>query len=140
MSDECIFCKMFSGEVETRKIYEDENTLGIVDIIPRFALGQCLVIHKRHVPQFYDLEDEEVSQLFKAVKIVVHKLKKAYDPELVSILTRGKTFPHAHILVFPSEPLDTLDGYITSLTNLRTLTLESTDSKLDEIAEKLREA
>jgi hypothetical protein len=32
MNNDCIFCKMAKGEMKTRVIYEDENTLGIVDI------------------------------------------------------------------------------------------------------------
>ena len=62
---ECIFCKIIKGEASARKLYEDETTLCILDIgqivsdAGRFILGRSLVIPKRHVPWFYDLEDEE---------------------------------------------------------------------------------
>jgi len=138
--NECLFCKIFAGEVQTRKIYEDENTVGILDTTPRFATGQCVVIHKRHAAQFYELEDDEIAELFKATKIVANKIKKAYNPDFVCLLSRGQTIPHAHVLVFPSSPLSVLDGFMSSLVTFHLLTLESTDSKLDEVAEKIRKA
>jgi len=137
---DCPFCSIFTGELQTRKIYEDENTVGILDTTPRFAVGQCVVIHRRHVAQFYDLEDDEIAQLFKAAKIVANKVKKAYNPDFVCLFARGQTLPHAHVLVFPSAPLSVLDGFLNSLITFHLLTAESTDSKLDEVAEKIREA
>ena len=140
MATECPFCKIFTGELQTRKIYEDENTVAILDTTPRFAQGQCLVIHKTHVAQFYELEDEEVAQLFKTVKIVSNKLKKAYEPPFICLFSRGQGIPHNHILVFPSAPLGVLDGFVSSLFTYDSLIKASTDSKLDDTAEKIREA
>ena len=140
MVSDCPFCKIFTGELETRKIYEDENTVAILDITPRFAQGQCVVTHKKHVEQFYELEDDEIAELFKTVKVVANKLKKAFNPKYVCSFSRGQLIPHAHIIVFPSSPLGVLDGVFNSLFTFHQLTKESTDSKLDEVAEKIREA
>lgn len=140
MVNDCPFCRTFTGELQTRKVYEDENTVGILDTRPQFAVGQCVVIHRRHVAQFYDLDDDEIAQLFKAAKIVANKVKKAYNPDFVCLFARGQTIPHAHVLVFPSSPLGVLDGFLNSLITCHLLTAESVDSKLDEVAEKIREA
>jgi histidine triad (HIT) family protein len=137
---DCPFCKIFTGELETRKIYQDENTVAILDITPRFAQGQCVVTHRKHVEQFYELEDDELAELFKTVKVVANKLKKAFNPKYVCSFSRGQLIPHAHIIVFPSSPLGVLDGVFNSLLTSHQLTKESTDSKLDEVAEKIREA
>ncbi len=140
MVSECPFCKIFTGELQTRKIYEDENTVGILDVTPRFAQGQCVVIHKKHVEQFYELEDEEIAELFKAVKVVANKLKGVFDPRFICLFSRGQSIPHAHIFVFPSSPLGVLDGFMNSLGTFHQLIGESTDSNLDGIAKKIREA
>ena len=140
MATECPFCKIFTGELETRKIYQDENTVAILDITPRFAQGQCVVTHRKHVEQFYELEDDEIAELFKTVKVVAHKLKKAFNPKYVCSFSRGQLIPHAHIIVFPSSPLGVLDGVFNSLFTFHQLIKESTDSKLDEVAEKIRQA
>jgi histidine triad (HIT) family protein len=137
---DCPFCKIFSGEIQTRKICQDENTVAILDITPRFAQGQCVIIHKKHVEQFYELEDDEIAELFKTAKVVANKLKKAFNPKFVCVFSRGQLIPHAHIIVFPSSPLGVLDGVLNSLFTFQQLIKESTDGNLDEIAEKIRGA
>jgi len=137
---ECPFCKIFTGEVQTRKIYEDKNTVAILDATPRFAQGQCVVIHKKHVEQFYELEDDEIAELFKTVKVVAKKLKKAFDPQFVCLLARGQGVPHTHVIVFPSSPLGVLEDFLKSLYKFHLLTGESTGSKLDDTAKKIKEA
>jgi histidine triad (HIT) family protein len=137
---DCLFCKIFSGEIQTRKIYQDENTAAILDITPRFAQGQCVVMHRKHVEQFYELEDDEIAELFKTVKVVANKLNKVFDPKFVCTFSRGQLIPHAHIIVFPSSPLGVLDGVLGSLFTFQQLIKESTDSNLDELAERIRQA
>nr|MDO8082514.1 HIT domain-containing protein [Candidatus Freyarchaeota archaeon] len=73
---ECLFCKIFRGEVESRKVYEDDTNIAILDINPRMHECQVLVIPKTHVEQFYELNDEELASLFKAVKEVALIIKK----------------------------------------------------------------
>ena len=74
---DCIFCKIFSGEAPARKVYESPDVIGVVDIAPLFGEGQCVVIHRRHVGQFYDLEDEELAQMLLGVKAVARKIREA---------------------------------------------------------------
>ena len=137
---ECPFCQIFAGKVEVRRVFEGGNVLGIVDVQPRFALGQCLVIPKKHVEQFYELDDDEVAELFKAVKAVANKIKKAFAPPFVCIVSRGQTIPHAHIIVFPSSPYGVLDGFMDSLAVFHSLSEETSADKLDNIAQKIRNA
>jgi histidine triad (HIT) family protein len=139
MNNDCIFCKMAKGEMKTRVIYEDENTLGIVDTTPRFARGQCVVMHKKHVTQFYELEDSEIAELFVAVKRVAKKINDVFKPEYVCTFSRGQGVPHVHIIVFPSSPLGTMDGYFNTVQKTRRLVLEETnDDALDKTAEIIR--
>jgi len=57
---------MFRGEVESRKVYEDDDNMAILDINPRMHECQVLVIPRTHVEQFYQLGDEELASLFRA--------------------------------------------------------------------------
>jgi histidine triad (HIT) family protein len=135
---DCIFCKMFAGEVDFRKVYEDRDVLGILDIEPRFAHGQCLVIHRKHVPQFHDLEDEEIAQLFKGVKAVARKIQSVFGSPQVSLFARGISIPtHAHIVVYPSTgegPIEKVMAGFLALEQLR----RTTTAQLDEISDKIR--
>ena len=51
----CIFCDIVNGKGEAYRIYEDDHSVGILDINP-FAQGHCLVISKRHVPWWHELK------------------------------------------------------------------------------------
>ena len=47
MSD-CLFCKIVSGEIPSKKVYEDEHTLAFEDIDPK-APTHILVVPKKHL-------------------------------------------------------------------------------------------
>ncbi len=138
--EDCVFCKMFTGEVEARKVYEGRDVIGVLDIAPRFARGQCVVAHRRHVPQFYDLEDEELAQLFTGVKAVAKKVGAAFDTPIVSIFSRGITVPtHNHVLVFPATGEGPIDRVLVAFLAAE-IVRQTTPDQLDEIAEKIRTA
>ena len=46
-TSDCIFCKIVSGEVQCKKIYEDEAVLAFLDIRP-VSDGHILVVPKAH--------------------------------------------------------------------------------------------
>jgi histidine triad (HIT) family protein len=141
-SAECIFCKIIAGELPCRKIYEDEKALGILDINPRFSPGQCLVIPKKHAERFYDLENDEIAELFKAVKIVAKKLEKVFAPPRyrICMLTSGRAVPHTHVFLFPSSSSlksAVFEGFIEIIeANIRIMR-EWSDDKLDAMLERI---
>jgi histidine triad (HIT) family protein len=47
MSD-CLFCKIISGEIPSKKIFEDEYTFAFEDISPK-APVHVLIVPKKHV-------------------------------------------------------------------------------------------
>jgi histidine triad (HIT) family protein len=65
----CIFCKIVAGKADAYRIYEDELSLGILDINP-FTQGHCLVISKRHVTWWHDLTEEEMKSLFSVARVM----------------------------------------------------------------------
>jgi histidine triad (HIT) family protein len=140
LNNDCLFCRIFARLTPASIVYEDENTLGFIDTFPRLAKGQCVVIHKKHVDQFYQLEDSELAEMMVAVKRVAIKLEKTYSAKYVCVFSRGQTVPHAHIIVYPSEPLCTMDGVLKSLETMRQLTLDTNAAGLEETARKLYEA
>ena len=138
-SQRCTLCDIARGEVDSRKIYEDEHTIGVLDIKPRFAKGQCVVFPKKHIEHINDLQDEEAVYLFKAIKAVSNKIDKVYKPEHITIFVRGRTFPHIHVILSPtfSNTDDIFSQFVRSLALYEPLAKIS-ETELDEIAEKLR--
>jgi histidine triad (HIT) family protein len=121
LSEECIFCKIIEGEASARKLYEDETTLCILDIGQvvsdkgDFIPGRCLVIPKRHVAWFYDLDDEDAGQLFVVATAMARRLKQAFNPDFVTVFIRGQRVSHAHIILQPSGEDDPLDRLFSSM-------------------------
>lgn len=54
---DCLFCKMATGEIATDKIYEDDSIFVIKDIHPK-ADTHLLVIPKVHINSLFEVQDE----------------------------------------------------------------------------------
>ena len=110
----CIFCDIVAGKAEAYKIYEDERSLGILDIHP-FTQGHCLVISKRHIPWWHDLNEEETESLFSVARVIAQKIMKAFQPDFVCMYARGRRIPHTHIFLVPTYKGDLLDRFFNAL-------------------------
>lgn len=102
---ECIFCKIAQGDEEAKKIYESDDVVAFLDIKPR-SPGHTLVIPKKHVEFLTDLDDELLSEVFKAVKKVENMLKTALNPDAFNVgindgKDAGQVIPHLHVNIFP---------------------------------------
>jgi histidine triad (HIT) family protein len=128
----CILCKIASGEIKSWKIYEDEFCIGILDVSP-CAPGHCLVVPKKHVERFYDLDDADIGKLFRAAKKVAGKIKKAYNPEFVCMFVRGGRISHLHVALFPSTEGDGVSGFPQS-------NFPKAEIDLEKSAEKIRKS
>lgn len=65
--ENCIFCKIVKGEMESKKVYEDDLILAVLDINPA-TRGHMLVLPKEHYPIMPLIPPETFKQLFKRVK------------------------------------------------------------------------
>ncbi len=117
-NQDCIFCNIVAGKADAYRIYEDESSLGILDINP-FAKGHCLVLSKRHVPWWHDLNEEETQSLFRVARIVANKIQKAFQPDFVCMYARGRRIPHTHIFLVPTFSGDLLDRFFNALERLQ---------------------
>ena len=74
--NDCIFCKIIKGEIPSKKIWENENFLAILDVKP-VGEGHTLVIPKKHFNNFLDLDAEislnYINVLQKTTKILMNK-------------------------------------------------------------------
>ena len=99
--EDCIFCKIISGEVPAVKIWEDENSIAFLDMSPAVK-GQTLVIPKKHVgSNIYHAEKSEISEIMEASKTVSLILEKGLDVERVITMIEGLEVDHLHIKLYP---------------------------------------
>ncbi|MDO7788235.1 histidine triad nucleotide-binding protein [Desulforamulus aquiferis] len=55
---DCLFCKIISGEIPVQKVYEDEKVLAFKDISP-VAPVHVLIIPKKHIATLVDLNSDD---------------------------------------------------------------------------------
>ncbi|WP_027625039.1 histidine triad nucleotide-binding protein [Clostridium lundense] len=74
--NDCIFCKIISGEIPSEKVYEDELVLSFKDISPE-APAHVLIIPKKHISSLNELKEEDekiISHVFMVATEIVKKL------------------------------------------------------------------
>ena len=137
----CVFCEIAAGRAPAHIVAEDEHSLCLLDINP-FTEGHCLVISKRHVPWWHDLDDDETVSLFRMARRVAIQLGKAFSPEFVCLYARGRRVPHTHLFLVPSTRGDVLDGFFNALERFqespRTLAALKDDGRLRQAADAIR--
>jgi histidine triad (HIT) family protein len=66
MSQQCIFCKIVSGEIPADKVYEDDKYVAFKDINPK-APVHILIIPKKHIESFHLVKDQKDKELVKGL-------------------------------------------------------------------------
>ena len=113
--ENCVFCKIISGEFSSRKIYEDENTLAFLDI-SKDVDGHILVVPKKHYKNILDCDCETLACVMDTVKKVSNHLTNNCGYEGVNLLnandeTAGQTVPHFHVHIIPRKTNDGIDAW-----------------------------
>lgn len=101
---DCIFCKIISGELPSRRIYEDEQAVAFLDI-GAWHRGHCLVVPKRHVPDMLT-GPATLSDIAPAVDAVARLLMRRLAADGINILSSsgqaaGQEVFHLHVHVIP---------------------------------------
>lgn len=127
----CVFCDIVSGKIPAKKVYEDKDVLGFLDISP-LTKGHTLLVPKKHVANFWELDDKTGADLFVKVKKVSAQLMKKLGCERVMLAVLGVDVPHVHIHLVPRYPGDGHGGAI----NFK-VKLSLAPEQMDEIAKKI---
>lgn len=98
--ENCIFCKIVSGDIPAQKTFENDSVVAFPDIHPK-APGHTLLIPKEHHTWFQDMPDRLYDEVFRAVKTLTQKLKAEYRADYVQLSIVGKDVPHTHIHLIP---------------------------------------
>lgn len=112
--ENCIFCKIASGELPVMKVYEDENTLTFMDIA-KDVDGHMLVIPKKHVDNILDCDDQTLCEVMKTVKKVGNHLTDHCGYDGLNFLcandeSAGQSICHFHVHIIPRRYNDGLGG------------------------------
>ena len=117
---DCIFCRIIKKEIPAELVYEDSETIAILDNSPR-APGHTMILPKAHAANLIELPEKQVGPVFLTVQKVTAILQKALQPKGFTIginhgAISGQTVSHLHIHVMPRFEGDN-GGTIHSVVN-----------------------
>lgn len=109
--NDCIFCRIASGEIPSRKVYEDDLVVAFLDISP-VSPGHVLVVPKEHFNPLWNVPDEVLARLLSVAKrIAKAQMDSALAPDGVNLFqtngpAAGQTVFHVHFHVIPRKDGD----------------------------------
>ena len=139
-TDDCVFCKLLSGELVVSMVHQDELCSAFMDIQP-VNPGHMLVVPNRHAPYLAELKEEEGAQMFRVAQRLAAALRESgVDCEGVNLFladgeAAGQEVFHAHLHVFPRYAGDGF-GLVFSPAYFQ----KPERKELNEIAEKVKNA
>ena len=127
--DNCIFCKIISGDIPSAAIYEDDEFKAILDRFPSNP-GHVLILPKKHYSDIFEIDEETAGRLFKLAVKVAKNMKEALGLEAMNLVQNngsmaGQTVHHFHLHLSPRykddkvqvkwEQLDLTDEQIAAM-------------------------
>lgn len=105
--DQNIFARILRNELPAIKVYEDDQVLAFMDIMPQ-AEGHTLVIPKSPAVTLLDLDPQEAAYTIQVVQKIAKAMEKALDVKGIVLMqlsgaAAGQTVPHVHFHLIPSS-------------------------------------
>ena len=105
--DQNIFARILRGELPAIKVYEDDQVLAFMDIMPQ-AEGHTLVIPKTPAVTLLDLAPEVAAYTIQIVQKVAQAIETALGAQGIVLMqlsgaSAGQTVPHVHFHLIPSS-------------------------------------
>jgi histidine triad (HIT) family protein len=103
--DQNVFAKILRGELPSHKVYEDDKTLVIMDIMPR-GDGHVLVIPKAPSRNILDIAPDDLNAVMATTQTMARVVIKAFDADGTTIQqfsepAGGQVVFHTHVHVIP---------------------------------------
>jgi histidine triad (HIT) family protein len=100
-----IFAKILRGEIPSHRIYEDDNTVAFMDVMPQ-ASGHVLVVPKAPSRNLLDADPATLARTLPVVQKIANAVKEAFDADGVFVCqfnepAAGQTVFHLHFHVIP---------------------------------------
>ena len=107
--EDCLFCKIASGEIPCREVYADDERFAFEDINPQ-APTHVLIIPRRHIPTLNDLGEEDTALLgrivLRASKIAKERglHEKGFRLNANCLESAGQSVFHLHFHLHGGRP------------------------------------
>lgn len=100
--DKCVFC-----DLRDKYILDKRGDVVLTVSLYPYVDGHLLIIPRRHIEKFRELNDEEWSDIHELIKIGFDVINKEFGIDNTNVLYReggkssGKSVGHLHLHVFP---------------------------------------
>lgn len=131
--ENCIFCMIIEGKIPSRKVYEDENCIAMLDINPATP-GHTLILPREHRKDLTEMDEALVGKLMMTAGMIGKRQMDRLSAAGFNIIQNngeaaGQTVPHFHIHVIPRyEDGPMLGGWVPT---------EPPAEELDEVLAKM---
>lgn len=101
--ENCIFCKIVSGDIPCMKVYEDDVCLAYLDIDPD-SDGHTLIIPKTHYKDIFDIPSDTLCHIYEVAKDIMKNLEKKLDCDGFTVLQNNgdiQEVKHYHLHIKP---------------------------------------
>ncbi|CDN53871.1 Histidine triad (HIT) protein [Neorhizobium galegae bv. officinalis bv. officinalis str. HAMBI 1141] len=112
-----IFGKILRGEIPCHRVYEDDDTLAFMDVMPQ-SPGHLLVLPKAPSRNILDADPAVLSKVIPVVQKLARAAKEAFEADGITVIqfnepAAGQTVYHLHFHVVPryeGQPLKPHSG------------------------------
>lgn len=106
----CVFCDIINGKIPSKKVYEDDKVISILDI-SQTTYGHTLVIPKKHYANILECPKDELSYLISKVQDIAKLITDKLQANGFNILVNtnevsGQTVMHLHFHIIPRYELN----------------------------------
>lgn len=100
-----IFAKILRGEIPCHRVYEDDDTLAFMDVMPQ-SPGHLLVIPKEPSRNLLDADPAVLARLMPVVQKLARAAKEAFEADGITVTqfneaAAGQTVFHLHVHIIP---------------------------------------
>ena len=139
--DDCVFCKIVSREIDSAKVFENENVLVFLDANP-VTKGHSLVIPKQHFENIFDIEENMLQKIMVVAKHISVKIKNSLSADGIRIsqsngTAAGQAIFHFHLHIIPRYKNDGISMNETTNAHPPKADVEKLKSIAEEIKSKI---
>jgi len=130
-----IFTKIIQRKIPAYIVAEDDHNIAILDINP-LVVGHTLVIPKKEVDYYYDLENEDYNRLNLFAKEVAKAIERVVPCLRIGVAVVGLEVPHTHIHLVPLNSMDDIN-FSREKIKLTKEELNKTASRINDVYKTL---
>jgi histidine triad (HIT) family protein len=108
--EECLFCRIVSGQIPGAIVHQDEHLIAFKDINPQAPM-HVLIVPRRHIPSLNDLtaaDDDLVGEMVRRAAALAKErgyADRGYRTVLNCGAEAGQSVFHIHLHVLGGRPM-----------------------------------